>query len=242
MRIVCSFLALFSMTAAHGSLPFVKVENFSASYAAPEGSAGARTFIYEDKDFGNNPEFEVYQQAGEFVLNAAGEEFRINSLPSAVFDWQSLAVENVNLSAGPGVFSLESQRVEYTDHEGKAGALSGLEVKCESLSKSDMLDSFLELCLNQKLYFFLPSFQGANFNSVNVWAENNKLNFSLKNGVWVKGEGAIFYEAGQKTVRIRVDKAKAGFFNVTGKLFAELKEKESDFMKVNRPWIEIALP
>lgn len=79
-------------------------------------------------------------------------------------------------------------------------------------------------------------------NNINVWANSNTLEFSLKNKVWIKGNGAIFFDKDTQQVRIRVDKAKTGFLNITGKFFREIKAMENDFLKVERPWITIDLP
>lgn len=230
---------------ALAQLPNLKVDNFSADYRSPAGSARADGIVYEDYDFGSGPRFEVYQQAGEFVLrqeDANGEEYRLDSLPALVYDWEALSVERVDLSLSERSFEINSKRVEYISHDGTQGYVSGLDVKCESLSKNEILDSFLEMCLNQKMSFYLPFIDGVSVNNVNIWTNNNSLQFSLKNGVWIKGYGKIFHEARDKLVRIRVDKAKAGFFNVTAKFFSEIKEFESETVSVERPWIEIKLP
>jgi PhoPQ-activated pathogenicity-related protein len=98
------------------------------------------------------------------------------------------------------------------------------------------------MCINQKITFYLPFLKGLSINNLNIWGTNNKLNFSFKNTVWIKGYGALFYDQANNLIKVRIDKAKTGFINVTGKVFAELKAQENDFITVNRPWVEIQLP
>ena len=233
---------IFVAQAAFAQLPTLQVENFSASYNSPEGHARADVFVYEQTDFGSPVDFEFYQQAGEFVLSSSEEEFRVGGLPQEVYDWKSVELERVDISSSADKFTFDSKRIDYVTHEGERGSISQVQLDCESAGKSDVADSFLQLCLNQKMYFYIPFISAAPVDNINIWANKNVLRFSLKNGVWIKGDGAIFYDEDQKLVRIRIDKAKAGFLNVTGKLFAELKKLEGETMTVKRPWIEIPIP
>lgn len=233
-------LILFSLfiSYGYGAIPEINVENFKANYLAPSGDASADTFIYEGMNYGNNLSIEI--QAGELVLNADNEEFRLSKLPSQITDAKSLKVEEINLQSNQQFIELVSKRIDFTDGEDNEKYITGINVKCESTSK--FYQDALDLCLNQKLTFYLPFLNGLAINNINIWGNYNKLNFSFKNKVWIKGHGALFYEKNTNMIKIRIDKAKTGFINVTGKVFAELKAMENDFITVNRPWVEIQLP
>lgn len=241
MRAPKQFFLLFCILSmgAFAQVPQIEIENFQANYVQPNGSGSANTFVYEGLDYGNS--FEVDLQAGELVLSTEQDEFRLSSLPSQVSDWKSLNIEKVDLKSNSNFIELRSERIEYTDIEDKEGYISKISIDCENQSKG-ILESVLDMCLNQKMTFYVPFIGGVSLNNINIWTDKNKLNFSLKNGVWIKGYGTIFYEEANKLIRVRIDKAKAGFLNVTGRVFSELKGLENDYVKVNRPWVEISLP
>lgn len=233
-------LVLTLSLGAIAQVPSINVENFKANYTQPTGSGSADNFVYEGQSYGN--EFNLEIQAGELVLRSdTGEEFNLNSIPAQVSEWKKLMVEKVDLQTSMEKIFLRSQRIEYTDGEDKEGYISSIKVDCETLQKG-IMESALDMCLNNKMTFYVPFVGGLSLNNINIWTDNNKLNFSIKNGVWIKGYGAIFYEEANKKIRIRIDKAKTGFLNVTGKVFSELKALENDFVSVNRPWVEISLP
>lgn len=57
----------------------------------------------------------------------------------------------------------------------------------------------------------------------------------------VKMNGKVYYEADQERVRVRIDRARAGFLNVLNMLFDELKAIESEKIRVEKPWITFDL-
>lgn len=250
-------VAIGSSFTAQGAMPKVDIQNFSANYTSPRGDAQASNFSFEVNgdvfDFGKNPQFDFYQQGGEFVLrseNAGGhQELRLDTLPQAVYDWRELSVEDIDFNSNSSSLNLNSKRIDYVTNDGQNGYISSIELVCESAKAhskenngDETIDSILDLCLNQKMSFYLPFIGGVSVNNINVWANSNTLEFSLKNKVWIKGNGAIFFDKDTQQVRIRVDKAKTGFLNITGKFFREIKAMENDFLKVERPWITIDLP
>lgn len=231
-------LVTFSM-GAFAQIPTINVENFKANYVQPRGEASADTFIFEGEDYGKS--FELDIQAGGLILTTEYEQFRLDGLPAQVSEWKNLTVNKIDLKTNENSIFLRSDRIEYKDSKDKEGYVSSIKVDCETTSKS-VIDSALDMCLNNKMTFYVPFIGGVSLNNINIWTNNNKLNFSLKNGVWIKGNGAVFYEEAKKLIRVRIDKAKTGFINVTGRVFGELKALENDFIKVNRPWVEISLP
>lgn len=57
----------------------------------------------------------------------------------------------------------------------------------------------------------------------------------------VKLDGMVYYENDQNRIRLRLDKAKAGFLNVLSKVFEQLEKNQSDKLIVQRPWVTIIL-
>jgi hypothetical protein len=56
----------------------------------------------------------------------------------------------------------------------------------------------------------------------------------------IKAEGSFQY--GQDQVKIRIDKVKASFLNITGKVFDELEKLQNENIVVSRPYVTILLP
>jgi hypothetical protein len=55
----------------------------------------------------------------------------------------------------------------------------------------------------------------------------------------VKLEGTTHYDLSDKTIRVKIDRARVGILNITGMLFDELKKMESDKITVQRPYVII---
>jgi hypothetical protein len=216
------FITLLSLS-SFAQIPSATINNLKASYITPSGTAKADNFLYNGKDYGKELSLEL--QAGELVLNTDSDEFRLNKLPSFITEAKSLNIEEISLNSNGETIELISKRIDFTDQEDNEKYLTGLNVKCET-TQSNFVSEVLDLCLNQKLTFYLPFVKGLNINNINIWGNNNKLNFSFKNGVWIKGYGALFYDELNSKIKIRIDKAKAGFLNVTTRVFNELKAQE----------------
>ena len=238
MKNICFILFLLLISNGYGAIPEINVENLKANYFAPSGNANADTFKYEGVDYGKNLSIEM--QAGELVLSAVIEEFRLSKLPRQITDAKSLKVEEISLKSNQKFIELVSKRIDFTDGEDNEKYITGVNIKCEGSSK--FYQDVLDMCLNQKLTFYLPYLKGLSINNINIWGDNNKLSFSFKNKVWIKGYGGLFFDEAKNMIRVRIDKAKTGFINVTSKVFAELKAMENEFITVNRPWIYIQLP
>ena len=235
------FITCFTQQAI-SALPSVEVTNFTADYLSPEGSAKADVFIYEGADYGTNAQFSLYQQAGDFVLVSDREEFRVGPVPAQIYNWKSVSLERVDFKSTAKTISLKSERIEYVSDKGEQGYVSGIDIQCENPLKNDIVETVLDLCINKKMKFYIPFLGGVDFNNLNIWTNNNKFNFSVKNKVWLKGYGEVFYSQTEGLIKLRLDKVRAGILNVTGRVFSELEKIENDYVKVNRPWVEITLP
>jgi len=238
-KVFTIIIVLSTYVHAVSDIPSIEISNFNAQYSAPSGVASSEKFFYNSEDYGNNMSVEL--QAGELILTGDHHDITLSNLPEQVKNWKNLTVQRVDLTTNQRSIELLSERIDYTNGEDEQGYITGVDLKCNTISKS-LVNSIADMCLNQKMSLYIPYIKGVSINNINFWATNNKMNFSIKNKVWIKGYGAIFFDETKQMVRIRIDKAKTGFINVTGKVFSELKGMENDFIKVNRPWVEITLP
>jgi len=62
-----------------------------------------------------------------------------------------------------------------------------------------------------------------------------KVNLSMK--ATIKASGSSWYEKDKKRIKVKVSKVKAGFFNITNKVFSELKKSETETFIVEKPYI-----
>lgn len=71
--------------------------------------------------------------------------------------------------------------------------------------------------------------------------QNNSFEARLKTKIvfntTVKAEGKSYYDSDEKVIRLRIDKAKAGFINVKDKIFEELEKNQGPKLRVERPWV-----
>lgn len=74
---------------------------------------------------------------------------------------------------------------------------------------------------------------------------NNSFEARLKTKIifntTVKAEGKSYFDSDEKVIRLRIDKAKAGFLNVTDKVFEELEKKQGEKLRVERPWVFVSV-
>lgn len=227
--------------------PLASVTDFTGEYNTPSGSASASTFVYADYDFGENPEFSVEKQAGALFLKAADEEFQIDNLPSMFEDLNVASWSGVSLTSDGEKVGFVLKKLQG-DAEASKLYLSNFKVNCDnSGSDGELMEQLLDSCLNNKGKVRIGLLKSTDkeknkttsISSLYLSVDGDKLYFSMKQGVTVKGYGRVFYE-GDK-IRIKVNKVKAGFLNVTNKFWGEIKKAESESIILNRPWIEILL-
>lgn len=80
---------------------------------------------------------------------------------------------------------------------------------------------------------------------INLKVSRQAFEASLKTKVvfntTVKMSGAVFYEQDKSQIRLRLDKAKAGFINVHSQIFEQLEKNQSETLIVQKPWVTIIL-
>lgn len=86
------------------------------------------------------------------------------------------------------------------------------------------------------------STQVKNF-KVNISNHSMKMELKMKGtfGATIKIEGRSSYDMDRQEIVLRIDKAKAGWFNIRNKLFDELSKTPSPAMRVKKPYIYLVL-
>jgi|GEM_PF-5807341 len=113
--------------------------------------------------------------------------------------------------------------------------------------KSDFLNK-------SKLTQFIHVLQGINDKAPSVQQELEDVEVNISNhsfearlktkvviNATIKAEGRTYFDSEKQIARIRIDKVKASFFNITDKVFEELEKKQGPGLKVDRPWVYVYL-
>jgi hypothetical protein len=229
---------------SYADFPDSNIQEFQGSYTSPSGNANAQKFEFTDIDFGPNPQFSVEKQAGVFFLETPNEMMQIENLPTFIADLEQVEWSGVNLKTNKTSIDLNLFKVTGSAPDNSL-VIDNLTLDCQhGTFQGELMLEVLDSCLNKEGVFSLKLMEttkeGRTDKIQDIWfsTKATKMNFKLKAaGATIKGRGATFYE--DNSVKIRIDKAKAGFFNVRGKLFKELKKMENENITVNLPWIEI---
>ncbi|PIP90494.1 MAG: hypothetical protein COW01_10340 [Bdellovibrionales bacterium CG12_big_fil_rev_8_21_14_0_65_38_15] len=251
---------LFLINSAYAST--LNVTGFSGSYEAPNGSGVADNF---EVPFKNKQVQITIEAAGEgYVLTAGDNQWEWANPSDWVKDLKTAEWSGVDVVVGA-----TSQRAAIGNltgvHEDKLITIEGLSAQCSgaaeliesclngdgsvSLSKlvyqsalrSDQLSSIIRAIV--KALELSGRGDDTTVESLQLNISNNKFKGSVKVNVGVsatvKFEGLVQYSKAEKKTSIRLDKAKASFLDVRGKIFDELEEAQSETFIVERPWIYI---
>ena len=236
-------LSLCFIGTAFTQVPNISISNLNLNYSDPSGVASATEFKVPGYTFSDSPNFEVEQQAGEFILSAEDQSFRISSVPAEILALEKLLVESFSLSTNMTKLRFTLAKLSGNNSETSIMAQNVL-VNCKyEKSLTGILDEVMHSCVNNdgqiKIASFIKNGKEVIANADLVFKDNN-LVFKIKAaGFNVNGSGKAYYTPG--LLRIKIEKAKVGVLNIKKKLFAELEKNQSDNIKVSNPWIEISL-
>lgn len=250
-----SFIALTMIsTSALAGFPSVDIQKFVGEYTDPQGTAEAEKFRIPERSFGEGKvNFEVFRQAGVYVLRANQEEFRWENPPMGLDEVKNLKWDGVEIKSSEEKFSIQVDSLDGSSDK-ESVRLRGLKFSCDfaDIGSENPTYVLLHSCLNnegslsiaglaqnkQELKKVMESISNLKMNM-----KKNNFTFTITSGLSINGYGKVWFLPEEKMVKIRVDAAKWKFVNVKARLFAELKklEEENENVKVQNPWIEIGL-
>lgn len=171
------------------------------------------------------------------TLQASARALQTNSKDTAI----NLSLFNLQCDLG-----LKPDETDSVDHvlNGCLNLQSKLNLRMVDLSNNSGLSLVSDLM--QTLNLGLPSIQATNrFENVEIDIKNNDFTAAVTTKVVINAtirmNGKTYFDKDEERVRIRIDRARAGFLNVTSMLFDELEKISSEKVQVNRPWISIDL-
>lgn len=251
--------AAFSLSANALEL---SITGFSGQYDAPNGQGTATQFSLptQDKELVN---VSVEARGEGYVLTTPEGEW-VWAEPSAwVKDLKTASWTNVDVVLGG-----TSQRAAIGSlngvHEDKRVVINNLAASCSGaaeliesclngtgsirLGKVQYVsalrsDTYSEVLRALARALELPTRSDTTVEDLKLDIRSNKFRgeVSIDAGIsaTVKFEGLVSYSKEEGKTAIRLDKAKALFLDVRGKIFDELEEIQSETLVVERPWIYI---
>lgn len=256
-------LVLVADLALAGNLS-VNVKNFNFKYTNPYGEGSATSFsrnqIMDQKVF-----VRVDKVDNNFHLNVSGaetQEFVLENAPSFMTEAETMTISGFNLGLNQRANLSLTQGRFYSREDSLA--LDGVSLDCaRDANKKEIMDQLIVGCIqNLTLKTSKFSSQATEEVLVNALMEVtpqgsigvNSLDLKISSGKYslaadvkadisgkVKSSGLMSYDVASGKLTIKIAEVKFGFLNITGKVFDELKKKESATMTVKQPYVYLKL-
>ncbi len=246
------------------AFPIGKINQLNANYTSPKGTGTSKEIAIEGFGEFINPTLEVENYGGTLIFSVDNESFELDLSTLQINDADKIGISNLNYNNGDTNIGLNLNQVQASG-EGFSTRLSGTRLECEKQSREGneyeqlLQNCFNFLSLNVGSAYFKSSVRSF-YNLTNeyetlgsaVEIDDLKLNIrggkfsghlkgNVSKGVKVKFEGRSSYDLANKIINIRIDKAKAGLFNVRRTIFKELERFENDKIEIDEPNIYIIL-
>lgn len=254
----------FSSLAVYADSLNVSVKNFNFTYANPHGEGTASSFTRSSL-IDEELKVTVDKIDKDFKLGVSGaetQEFILKDAPSFMTEADTMSVANFNLDFAQKLnLSLGAGRFNSPDNSLK---LDGLAVDCvRDLNQTEVMDQVISGCI-QKMSFKSSKFQsqeavetiaavlsetiskaidGSDVTVKSVDLRTNAGKYDLSADVnaqvsgKVKSNGNMAYDPASGKLTLKISEVKFSILNITGKVFEELKKKESEKLKVKEPYV-----
>lgn len=241
------------------TLPKGSINNLNAKYISPRGNGTAKQINLED--FGNysNANLEVENYNGILMFSVEDKSFELDLSMLGINDAEKINLSALNFSNANNKIGLNFGSAAANDPEFNLGVNNGSISCIRTQTFEDIKDDLLAACLkngnfslgrfnmrslDSQFYNILdesPLGSDMSLESIKLNISNHRMKGELKGnvtkGVTVKIEGASWYNPNNNEVKIKIDKAKAGWLNVKGTIFKELGKIQSENLRVNEPYI-----
>lgn len=218
------------------------VENLNLQFKDSTGSAtvARASFVLEDQNWQfENATFEVYQQAGTLVIAAPEQGFEYRLEADFMKDVTEAQGQGVFADYGPGRVIARASSLLL--RRGKdLTTLSRPNLSCRATARNahpiDHCVASGRLTLNSFGGSMVEE-RSTSVSEIDVAITRGKTTFSARVGGVGKitGTGTTTHHADASEVRIRVDRVRLGILDITGQFFSQIKDLESDSIRIQRP-------
>jgi len=204
--------------------------------------------------------------SNEFVLESPPDML----MTAETFEWSDLNLQslssNINLTLGSLDYSAPTESglmrslsikcTENVNSEASTGDEDNEELSvklldsCLKTSKITLAQytshaqGIVEKVINQSIFDQEPT-ETTKIKNLTLSVSNHsfalKVTAKVDITVTVKARGKVWYLKDENKIKIRLDKAKVGFFSIKGKVFSELEKDTSGKITVQRPFIYLDL-
>lgn len=234
------------------------VKDFNFSYTSPLGEGAASHFEWSGSaEKGEVRVFAEKNALDQFHLKVSGSqeaEFDYKEAPEFLTSAENVSISDFNLSYTSalevtlGTASFSSSKNDFQ--------LKNFSLNCSRGSGAELMDEAISGCLkmlraksskftSQGVVELQEALGGATISDLNLKISNGKYDLAAEIKAQVSGKlkstGQASYDATSKTLTIKISEVKLSYFDVTGEVFSMLKEKESEKMKVKKPYVYLSL-
>ena len=243
----------------------INVVNFYGDYVEPYGKGKAKSFLSESNHLGGIP-IEIEKISNQEVSIKYNDNIvSVEGLPESLFDMKQIQWDDFNIDLKKESILLKLNRLSGKSatsetsitnliancNVSRRGGDTNYEdliancVKQGDITLSSLInnnprkDSILSVFFYHSMNFPLASDVTVTDFEMATRSSKFTLSTHIKSGLSanIKMSGGIWYLSNTKEVKIRLDKAKAGFISIKNKVFKELESSSDPKLRVSRPYI-----
>lgn len=263
------FIFIFMTSFAQAQISQVSIKNFNFLYKAPSGEGIADSFSYQKNNF--DPQKVFVEKIGEEIKihleGVENQEINFTNPPDLVKNAQDIKLVNFNLnlmdraslSMGNGVFQSPDEDIN----------LKNFSLSCDRVgAHADVMDQIVAGCV-QKMSMkaggfateggegvtqafiaaidqtYGPTTGGFGLKNVELKVSGGKFELNGEIKAQISGtavaKGSMKYDLATRKLMVKVSEIKFGLFDVTSKVFDELKKQESQNLKVKEPYLYLTI-
>lgn len=248
-RIFIALICLAPMVTS--AQPNLKVTNLNFDYQDTHGKGAATEFTVELEKIFEDFKLKVY--------GSMEAEYEIKNAPALLKEAQSIRLnafnlglnERLNISLVDAAFISPDETMELQSFSLDCardltttvvkdqiinGCLQQLRLKSTKLTTQSILEEGILSALSNS---------GVKISGLDVKVNSGKYEFSAEVKAQMSGKaksnGQLSYDSSKKLLTIKINEIKFSVLNVTSQVFKELKKKESESMRVEKPYLYLTI-
>jgi hypothetical protein len=253
MRISITVLVSLLSFNLLAEFPLIETVGLNLTLRQFKGTMSAQSLIYPDEalNYRSPVEFFIHKEETSFRFFNDVDEYLIENVN---FKADSASIGNLNVKVIPSKIVADFTQA-LMSYQGKNNRIQNLSIQCRhQRNLQSVEEEFIDSCSTHALLSAskvdLGEMQisllgkekaGVRLEKLSLSVFNHRFNLTVKANLdikaKVKASGESHYNQETKVLRIRLDKVKASFLNITKRIFEQLEQNQSPKMRVVRPYI-----